>query len=95
VLRDVGVKRQQSETAGELVAIGSDRLGADAGGALLPLARLSDAAQYAWEEPDQSDGDLAWQCADDLSSVAEQSFTRWGRARRAFDVRTLFRGPLR
>ena len=29
-------------------------------GVLLPLALLSDAAQYAWEEPDQSDGDLAW-----------------------------------
>jgi transglutaminase-like putative cysteine protease len=92
VLRDVGVKRQQSETAGELVVTGSDRLGADAGGALAPLARLSDAAQYAWEEPDQGDGDLAWQCAEDLSSVAEQSLTRWGRVRRALDVSALFHG---
>ena len=35
----------------------------------MPLARLSDAAQYAREEPDQTDGDLAWRCAEDLSDV--------------------------
>ena len=91
VLATVGVRRHPSETAEEVVSSGSARLGDAAAASLLPLGHLSNAARYSDRAPAAADGGTAWACADTVSAVAGGVLGRWGRLRRAVDLRDVFR----
>jgi len=91
ILADVGVRRHASETAEELVSAGIGRLGEHAGESLVPLGSLSNAALYADQTPAAADAGTAWACTDSLSVVTGGALGRWGRLRRAVDVRIVFR----
>lgn len=85
----VGVRRDASATAGEVVAVGVDRLGREGAVPLGPLADLANAARYAAEPPHPSDADAAWQHTSALSSAIRRALGRRDRVRRALDLRVL------
>ena len=91
VLATVGVHRRASATATEVVSAGTERLGPEAATPLSPLGRLSNAARFSDDPPDVVDADTAWACTDALSGLTGPALGRWGRLRRAADLRVLFR----
>jgi hypothetical protein len=94
-LVSVGVRRKPADTADEIVESSSDRLGSETRRDLVPLGYLANAARYSGRIPVEADVDRAWEHADNVSEAANASLTRWGRVRRAIDVRVLYGGPLR
>ncbi|MGH9089960.1 MAG: transglutaminase TgpA family protein [Acidimicrobiales bacterium] len=91
VLATVGVRHRASQTAAEVASSGTDRLGAEAETSLASIGRLSNAARYSDRPPGSGDADTAWSCADSLAAVSGRALSRWGRLRRALDLRVLFR----
>ena len=90
LLAGVGVHRRASATATEVVSAGTERLGPEAATPLSPLGRLSNAARFSDDPPDVVDADTAWACTDALSGLTGPALGRWGRLRRAVDLRVLF-----
>lgn len=91
VLATVGVRRRSSQTASEVVSSGTDRLGTEAQAPLASIGRLSNAARYSDRSPESGDADAAWSCADSLTAASGRVLSRWGRVRRAVDLRVLAR----
>ncbi len=87
----LGVRRDGSRTAEELVLVGARALGAEPEADLEPMAQMVNAAMFSKWEPDDDAALEAWRHADSVSETARCALGRRGRIIRAIDIRTLFR----
>ncbi len=88
-IRSLGVARDQSRTATELVAVGEMCLGRESVADLEPIARMVNAATFSQWEPDDDAALEAWRHADSVGLVAASALGRRGRFIRAIDIRTV------
>lgn len=90
-INSLGVDRDRSRTAAEVVAVGAQRLGRESVVDLEPMARMVNAATFSKWEPDDDAALDAWRHADSVGVATVSVLGRRGRFVRAIDIRTVWR----